>query len=58
MSSYLGGQYNIYNLVDKKTEGISQIWFISYDPEVFYDYNNVLDFLLEIYFYFYGGGIR
>ena len=34
---------DIYNLVDKKTEGISQIWFISYDPEVFYDYNNVLD---------------
>ena len=34
---------DIYNLVDKKKEGISQIWFISYDPEVFYDYNNVLD---------------
>ena len=39
---------DIYNLVDKKTEDISQIWFISYDPAVFYNYDNVISFTKEI----------
>jgi hypothetical protein len=40
---------DIYNLIDKKTEGISQIWFIPYDPEVFYDYDNVLDLPKDLF---------
>jgi hypothetical protein len=40
---------DIYKLVDKKTEGISQIWFIPYDPEVFYNYDNVLDLPKDLF---------
>jgi hypothetical protein len=40
---------DIYNLVDKKTEDISQIWFISYDPAVFYNYDNVLDLPKDLF---------
>lgn len=40
---------DIYNLVDKRTEGISQIWFIPYDPEVFYDFDNVLQLPKDLF---------
>ena len=40
---------DIYNLVDKKTEGISQIWFIPYDPEVFYDFENVIELPKDLF---------
>jgi len=40
---------DIYNLVDKQTEDISQIWFISYDPEVFYDFENVIELPKDLF---------
>jgi len=39
----------ISDLIDKKTEGISQIWFVPFDPEVYYNYENIIDLPIELF---------